>query len=269
MSCSRRSRSAKLPRRQHKPGILRPTLDARGDAVPNQRLNALLARIVERNELPGLIGAIGAGAEHGVAIGAVGLRKMGSAEPLTVNDTVHVGSCTKAMTATLIGARRCQDAQLEFHSPRSLPRLSRVYPSRLSKRHAGPTSFTSGWSSQGGFMARLWSGAANGFAATETASAGVRRGAGGKAQLEAQLFERRLRNCGAHGRTKDRRSLGRPDHCRAFSAFGHEFGGVRCARERRTQSTNRGAIDSRMADWSRSTGTTFLHLAPPEPSIVR
>ena len=88
-------------RRQNKPGSW-PTLDARGDAVPSQRLNALLAPIRERNELPGLLGAIVQGRTV-VAIGAVGLRKLGTAEPLTVNDTVHVGSCTKAMTATLLG----------------------------------------------------------------------------------------------------------------------------------------------------------------------
>lgn len=90
-----------VPRRQHKPKTW-PTLDTRGDAAPNQRLNALLAPIRERNELPGLMGAIVQGRSM-VAMGAVGLRKMGSSEPLTVNDIVHVGSCTKAMTATLIG----------------------------------------------------------------------------------------------------------------------------------------------------------------------
>lgn len=38
-----------------------------------------------------------------LAIGAVGLRKMGSDIPVQATDVVHLGSCTKAMTATLLG----------------------------------------------------------------------------------------------------------------------------------------------------------------------
>ena len=34
---------------------------------------------------------------------ASGVRKQGDAEPFTVDDKVHIGSCTKAMTATLVG----------------------------------------------------------------------------------------------------------------------------------------------------------------------
>jgi CubicO group peptidase (beta-lactamase class C family) len=56
----------------------------------------------DQNELPGLLGAIQLGGEI-AAIGAVGVRKVGSSEPIRVSDQVHIGSCTKAMTATLIG----------------------------------------------------------------------------------------------------------------------------------------------------------------------
>ena len=38
-----------------------------------------------------------------LAIGAVGVRKIGSPEPIRVTDQMHLGSNTKAMTATLIG----------------------------------------------------------------------------------------------------------------------------------------------------------------------
>jgi len=48
-----------------------------------------------------LIGAILTG--KGLAVGAVGIRKIGSAEPIRVTDRMHLGSCTKAMTATVIG----------------------------------------------------------------------------------------------------------------------------------------------------------------------
>ena len=36
-------------------------------------------------------------------IGCVGVRKIGSREPLRVTDQMHLGSCTKSMTATMIG----------------------------------------------------------------------------------------------------------------------------------------------------------------------
>ena len=56
---------------------------------------------VERGESPGLIAAVID--EHGVrAIGAAGLRRQGSRSPITVNDLVHIGSNTKAMTATML-----------------------------------------------------------------------------------------------------------------------------------------------------------------------
>jgi CubicO group peptidase (beta-lactamase class C family) len=49
-----------------------------------------------------LIGAIVQGDRLAV-IGSVGVRKIGSREPLRVTDQMHLGSCSKAMTATMIG----------------------------------------------------------------------------------------------------------------------------------------------------------------------
>src|SRR5499427_10675590 len=40
--------------------------------------------------------------ERIVAQGAAGVRKRGSAERITLDDRFHLGSCTKAMTATLV-----------------------------------------------------------------------------------------------------------------------------------------------------------------------
>jgi CubicO group peptidase (beta-lactamase class C family) len=56
----------------------------------------------DQHHLPGMIGAIVWG-EDLAAIGAVGIRKIGSDKPIQVDDQVHLGSCTKAMTATLLG----------------------------------------------------------------------------------------------------------------------------------------------------------------------
>ena len=56
---------------------------------------------IQKGMSPGLIAAIID--ENGVrAIGAVGVRKYGSSEKLTVNDRVHIGSNTKAMTSTML-----------------------------------------------------------------------------------------------------------------------------------------------------------------------
>jgi CubicO group peptidase (beta-lactamase class C family) len=71
-------------------------------AQADERVNRMLAPIREQHDLPGLLGAIQVGPQI-TAIGAVGTRKVGASEPIRVSDQVHLGSCTKAMTATLIG----------------------------------------------------------------------------------------------------------------------------------------------------------------------
>ncbi len=70
-------------------------------ARADEATNALLQPLRDKHKLPGLAGAIVKG-DKVVAIGAVGVRKIDSREPITVQDKVHIGSCTKAMTATRI-----------------------------------------------------------------------------------------------------------------------------------------------------------------------
>ncbi|HEV2968815.1 MAG TPA: serine hydrolase domain-containing protein [Pirellulales bacterium] len=66
-------------------------------------LAAVLEPILEKyHELPGLVGAIVDG-NRITALGAVGIRKAGEPERMTAGDLIHLGSDTKAMTATLIG----------------------------------------------------------------------------------------------------------------------------------------------------------------------
>jgi len=60
-----------------------------------------LKEIVEGGKAPGMVAAI-ISSEGVISIGSVGVRKMGSAKAFTNNDIVHLGSCTKAMTATMI-----------------------------------------------------------------------------------------------------------------------------------------------------------------------
>jgi len=74
-------------------------------AVPlkaDERVNRVLAPVRDAHHLPGLIGAILTG-NRLAAIGAIGIRKIGSPEPIRITDRVHLGSNTKAMTATVIG----------------------------------------------------------------------------------------------------------------------------------------------------------------------
>ncbi len=64
-------------------------------------LGPLLEPIRQKHDLPALAGAIVT--SRGVsAVGAVGVRKYGTKMPVTVNDEFHLGSNTKAMTATLL-----------------------------------------------------------------------------------------------------------------------------------------------------------------------
>ena len=69
---------------------------------PMEDLNDLLAEVLEQHDVPSLAAAVVFGGEVHAA-GAVGVRKRGDSTPVTVNDKYHIGSCTKAMTATLVG----------------------------------------------------------------------------------------------------------------------------------------------------------------------
>jgi CubicO group peptidase (beta-lactamase class C family) len=76
-----------------------------------------------------MIGAIVTGKTL-AAIGAIGVRKVGSDEPIRVDDLVHLGSCTKAMTATMIGAV-VEAGDLAWSST-----IRDVFPNRAATLHA-------------------------------------------------------------------------------------------------------------------------------------
>lgn len=63
-------------------------------------LNAILESIRQKYELPALAGAAVLDRKPAAA-GAVGVRRAGHQEPVTLRDRFHIGSCTKSMTATL------------------------------------------------------------------------------------------------------------------------------------------------------------------------
>ncbi len=77
-----------------------PSLSPRAHLTPRD-VSGLLKPIQERHKIPGMVAAIVEG-DQVIALGAVGVRKAGSPEPVQIGDLFHLGSCTKAMTATMI-----------------------------------------------------------------------------------------------------------------------------------------------------------------------
>jgi CubicO group peptidase (beta-lactamase class C family) len=64
-------------------------------------LNDLLEPVRKKYDLPAQAGAI-VSSKGIVALGAVGVRERGSHVPVTADDKFHLGTATKAMTATMI-----------------------------------------------------------------------------------------------------------------------------------------------------------------------
>ncbi|MFO0839361.1 MAG: serine hydrolase domain-containing protein [Phycisphaerae bacterium] len=75
-------------------------------------LDELLTPIREQYKTPALAAAVTRGGGM-LAIGAVGVRRAGENEPVSVGDCFHIGSCTKAMTATLC-ARLVDEGNLRW-----------------------------------------------------------------------------------------------------------------------------------------------------------
>ena len=84
-----------------KSDLLRPAGSSEEDNAP-VNVDAILLSILGRgNERFGMAAAVLRG-ERIIAQGAAGVRKRGTAERITLDDQFHLGSCTKAMTATLV-----------------------------------------------------------------------------------------------------------------------------------------------------------------------
>lgn len=95
---------------------------------PDDRVNRLLQPICDRHAVPGLVGGFVVG-DALSAIGAVGVRKLGAETTFRVTDRVHLGSCTKAMTATLLGML-VDDGKLSWDST-----ILEVFPERAKAMH--------------------------------------------------------------------------------------------------------------------------------------
>lgn len=67
----------------------------------NQRVHNLLVSTVSNENIPGMIAAI-VDSTGIKLIESAGVRKINSSERITINDHFHLGSCTKAITSTLL-----------------------------------------------------------------------------------------------------------------------------------------------------------------------
>lgn len=95
---------------------------------PDEKINSLLAPVRDKHRLPGLVAAV---VQDGkvVACGAVGTRKLGTDVPITVNDKIHLGSCTKAVTAAMI-ATLIEEKKLSWDTT-----LAEAFPSQKVAIH--------------------------------------------------------------------------------------------------------------------------------------
>jgi len=92
-------------------------------------LSELLQPILDGASTPALVAAVSDG-EKLLALGSVGVRKQGDESPVTAADKMHLGSCTKAMTATL-AALQVDDGQLSWTRT-----LAELFPGLATTMHA-------------------------------------------------------------------------------------------------------------------------------------
>jgi len=73
-----------------------------GENHANEQVREILQSLREEHKLPAMAAAVIVDGKL-IAAEAVGTCQYGGSEPVTIHDAFHMGSCTKAMTATLIG----------------------------------------------------------------------------------------------------------------------------------------------------------------------
>lgn len=77
------------------------TAQSNESAAESEAVRNLVTERILSKRIPGMVAAISD--SSGLrAIGAAGFRKVGSLEPMTESDHVHIGSCAKAMTSTTL-----------------------------------------------------------------------------------------------------------------------------------------------------------------------
>jgi CubicO group peptidase (beta-lactamase class C family) len=87
---------------------------SRAEPQPSAEIAAALEPIIAQHKIPGMVAAIVESGPPGtLAIGCAGVRRNVAPEKITIADRMHIGSCTKSMTATMI-ATLVQDEELKW-----------------------------------------------------------------------------------------------------------------------------------------------------------
>ncbi len=119
-----------------------------------------LRKALESGAAPGIVAAV-VSSDQLIAVGAAGMRKRGSKIAVTTGDKFHIGSCTKAMTATLcamlVERGKLRWAQtLNESFPRTKNPIHKAYRGvtleQLLSNHSGMPSQLD----QDGLWAKLW-----------------------------------------------------------------------------------------------------------------
>ncbi len=132
------------------PSALSQGLPSGVNAAQLQEMKALLAKQVQEQHLAGM-GAIVVRAESVVGVAVAGVRKQGKSTRIGPDDLFHLGSNTKAITATMI-ARLIEAGELSFATtPLDVfpelrdtihPDFRRVSIEQLLSHHAGIPAYT-------------------------------------------------------------------------------------------------------------------------------
>jgi len=96
---------------------------------PDLAIERLLDVAMDKHAMPGVIAAIVKSGKP-LRIAAAGVREQGASTLLTIEDQVHLGSCTKAMTATVI-ARMIERGELKWSTT-----IGQGLPELFSQFHA-------------------------------------------------------------------------------------------------------------------------------------
>ena len=98
-------------------------------AEPDADISKLAQALVDDDAVPGIVAAIVKTGQP-IRVGVAGVRKSGNKSPMKINDLLHLGSCTKAITATMI-ARMVERGELSWETTivEGLPNLKKkIHP---------------------------------------------------------------------------------------------------------------------------------------------
>jgi CubicO group peptidase (beta-lactamase class C family) len=114
-----------------------PEISAQGvrERPASQEIRALVLDTIVTHTMPGMVAGI-ADANGLIAVGAAGFRKAGDATAITEDDSVHIGSCTKAMTSAVLAAL-VEDGTLRWDS-----KLVEVVPELKGEIHGAYETVT-------------------------------------------------------------------------------------------------------------------------------